>query len=192
MAYLSEETLEGLVIEYALQTAWRRDALAAVAELALPDGWLGAGFVRTPVWDRLHGFREATPLNDLDVVYFDPSDRDPARDRALEARLRFLVPRLPWQVRNQARMHRRNGDRPYTSTADALCHWLETPTAVALRLEHGRPALLAPLGLEDLMGLRLRPTPHARRHRLADYRARVVAKDWCVRWPKIAIDWGWS
>ena len=30
---------------------WRRRALEAVAALDLPDGWIGAGFVRAPVWD---------------------------------------------------------------------------------------------------------------------------------------------
>ena len=122
------------MLDCALDGAWRQAALAAVADLGLPDGWIGAGFLRTPVWDRLHGKNTATPLDDLDVVFFDPSNLDPATEARLEARLRAAQPGLNWQVRNQARMHLRNGDRPYRSTADALRHWLETPTAVALRL----------------------------------------------------------
>ncbi len=60
-------------------------------------------------------------------------------------------------------MHLRNGDAPYGSSAEALAHWLETPTAVALRLNQGGGLeLLAPLGTGDLLGLVVRPTPHAR------------------------------
>jgi len=51
---------------------WRMTCLEAVAALALPDGWIGAGFLRTLVWDRLHGFAEPTPLADVDVVFFEP------------------------------------------------------------------------------------------------------------------------
>ena len=90
--------------------------LRAVNRLGLPDCWTGAGFVRNLVWDRLHGYAEATPLNDIDVLYFDPSDRSRATERALEARLRRALPGQPWSVRNQARMHRRNADAPYRST----------------------------------------------------------------------------
>ena len=32
------------------------DLLRAVEALNLPDGWIGAGFVRNPVWDALRGF----------------------------------------------------------------------------------------------------------------------------------------
>ena len=69
------------------------------------------------------------------MVYHDPSCPGPAAETAAEARLKELVPGLLWSVRNQARMHVRNGDAPYDSTADTLRHWLETPTAVAVRLE---------------------------------------------------------
>ncbi len=85
-------------------------------------------------------------------------------------------------------MHLRNGDAPYRSTADAMTHWLETPTAVAVRLEAtGTLALLAPLGLDDLFRLWVRPSHHARCHRLAAYRARVAAKAWQKTWPKLRV-----
>lgn len=183
------ESPEALVIRLATAAPWRCQALQAVAKLGLPDSWIGAGFVRAPLWDHLHGFTTARPLADIDVVYFDPERADdPAADDALEGRLRQRMAGLPWSVRNQARMHRRNGDRPYRSTADALRHWLETPTAVALRLDKsGRPELLAPFGLDDLLGLVLRPTPHAQRHRLAAFHARLAAKDWLTTWPKVKV-----
>jgi hypothetical protein len=166
-------------------------ALDAVAGLGLPDCWIGAGFLRAAVWDRLHGYAERTTLDDIDVVYHDPGTLDPAADEALERRLGAAPPGLPWSVKNQARMHARNGDAPYGSSAEALAHWLETPTAVALRLsEAGGLELLAPLGTEDLLGLHVRPTPHARAHRLAAYRARMEHKNWPAIWPRLQVDWG--
>ena len=171
---------------------WRMAALTAVAELGLPDCWIGAGFARGAVWDRLHGYTSRTPLDDIDVVYFDPETRNPAAEAALERRLGEYLPGLPWEVRNQARMHLRNGDPPYRSSADALAHWLETPTAVALRLNRaGGLELLAPFGTGDLFDMVVRPTPHARTHahRLTAYRERVEKKNWLAKWPKMRIVW---
>ena len=187
------ENPEAFVVACATGEAWRREALAAVASLGLPDCWIAAGFVRSPVWDRLHGLARPTPLGDIDVVYFDPNRAsDPAEDEALErelGRLASLRNGAPWQVRNQARMHARNGDAPYRSTADALTHWLETPTAVAIRQEGSGYGLLAPFGLDDLLAMTLRPTPHARAsaRRLADYRKRVASKPWLEAWPRLRL-----
>ncbi len=167
---------------------WRLDALRAVAALGLPDCWIAAGFLRNPIWDRLHGYTEATPLNDLDVVYFDPEDRSKERDAALEQELLKLSPGLPWSVRNQARMHATNGDRPYTSTEDALRHWLETVSAVGIRLARtGELELLAPFGFDDILALTVRPTPHARSHRPAAYRARMIRKNRSAIWPGVTV-----
>jgi hypothetical protein len=180
------------VLELVTAGPWRRRALEAVAALDLPDCWIGAGFLRAPVWDFLHGFERPTPLDDIDVIYFDPAHREPQADQALEPRLEALAPGLPWSVRNQARMHERNGDQAYGSSADALGHWLETPTAVAVRLTAaGRPALLTPFGLDDLLGMVMRPTPHARGRpdRLAAYRRRVETKNWLAVWPKVRVLW---
>ncbi len=172
--------------------AWMMAALTAVAELGLPDAWIGAGFLRGAVWDRLHGYGSRTPLDDIDVVYFDPENLGPAAEADLERRLGARLPGLPWEVRNQARMHLGNDDPPYRSSADALAHWLETPTAVAVRLnQRGGLELLAPLGTRDLLGLVVRPTPHARshKHRLAAYRERLRRKNWPAKWPKMRVIW---
>ncbi len=40
--------------------AWMMGALEAVAALGLPDAWIGAGFLRGAVWDRLR-LRRAHP-----------------------------------------------------------------------------------------------------------------------------------
>lgn len=161
--------------------------LRHVAALGLADGWVGAGFVRNAIWDDLHRYDDLTPLADVDVVYFDTRDTSPEHDEHYEAMLFAAAPSVPWSVKNQARMHVRNGDAPYLSTADALMRWPETCTAVAARLELGAVQVLAPLGLHDLFDLVVRPTPHFET-KLRIYRSRVAAKDWTERWPGLRID----
>jgi hypothetical protein len=49
---------------------------------------------------------------------------------------------LGWSVKNQARMHERNADRPYRSASDAMMHSPETATAVGARLGDRAPSRL--------------------------------------------------
>jgi hypothetical protein len=163
-----------------------RRILGLVEDLALPDGWIGAGFVRNAVWNVLHGRRPDPRLGDVDVVFFDPTDIRPERDTELESRLRRLDPDVVWSVKNQARMHLRNGDRPYRNTEDALAHWPETATAVAARLLHERVEVIAPYGVDDLLDCIVRPTA-AFRNKMHLYRERLAAKDWSSRWPGLRV-----
>lgn len=174
------------IVRWIQDDSSRMAMLRAVSRLSLPDCWIGAGFVRNLVWDRLHGHVEATPLNDIDVLYFDPQDLSRVIEQRLEARLRRSLPGLPWSIRNQARMHRRNNDASYRSTCHALTFWAETPTAVAVAIRSNRIAVIAPFGTEDLMGLTVRPTPRFR-HKMAIYRARVASKNWLALWPRLTV-----
>lgn len=163
--------------------AWSMARLRAVRGLGLPDWAIGAGFVRGLVWDRLTGKATRTPIPDIDVLYFDPADRRPEAEVPHEAALAAADPGLPWSVKNQARMHLRNDDPPYRSTAHALTSWLETPTCVAVRLEADDAlTVLAPFGLDDLFALRVAPTPAGRR-KPDQYRERLVRKGWARLWP---------
>lgn len=159
--------------------------LVHVERLGLPDAWIGAGLIRNAVWDALHG-HAAGPLllNDVDVVFFDPADACETRDIALQGQLEALIPGIPWQIRNQARMHRRNGDAAYRDTCDAIAHWPETATAVAARTVRGRVEVIAPHGIDDLVAMIVRPTPAFGR-KMQDYRERLASKDWAARWPRL-------
>lgn len=164
-----------------------RGLLAVVASLDLPDAWIGAGFVRNAVWDTLHGRAiDMASLCDVDVVFLDRTDAGEERDAALERKLGHLSPGPNWQVRNQARMHRRNGDAPYRDTQDAIACWPETATAIAARLVRGRVEIIAPYGVSDLLNLTVRPTP-AFRNKLETYRQRLAGKDWAARWPGLTF-----
>lgn len=179
---LHEDALCRLLEDNALLMA----AFRAVRSLGLPQGALGAGIIRAAVWDHLAG-SGPTPVDDADVIYFDPEDPTTAAEARHESRLRQDVPDLGWSVRNQARMHLRNGDRPYASVEDAMRHWLETPTCVALALgRDDRLRVIAPFGLDDLFAMRIRPTPRGRERRDA-YQARLQAKGWRKTWPSAQV-----
>jgi hypothetical protein len=166
----------------------RMRVLAQVAELRLPDCWVAAGFVRSRVWDHLHGCLASPLCGDIDVVWFDPRDASPERDAELERALRARDGTLDWSVKNQARMHARNADRPYRNAPDAMAHWPETATAVGARLDaQGALEVAAPLGLDDLFDLVVRPTPRFTAEKYPIYLDRIRAKDWQSRWPRLRL-----
>jgi hypothetical protein len=166
----------------------RMQVLRAVRGLGLPDCWVAAGFVRNRVWDHAHG-RALSPLpRDIDVIWFDPSTCDARRDADLEAVLRARDGTLAWSVKNQARMHARNGDSPYRSAVDAMRYWPETATAVGVRLgARGEIEVAAPLGLDDLFGLIVRPTQRFLGEKHAIYLDRVRSRNWARDWPDLRI-----
>lgn len=165
--------------------------LGIVRDLDLRDGWIAAGFVRNAIWDHLHGRAPSRPSGDVDVVWHDPDRADAAEDRRWEAALRAIAPDVAWSVKNQARMHRRNGDDPYASAIDAMRYWPETATAVAVRRISGDGGeLAAPFGLADLMGMILRPTPHFAGAKWPIYAERVRSKAWRTTWPLLREEAG--
>jgi hypothetical protein len=149
--------------------------------------YASGGFVRNKLWDLLHGFSVATPLDDVDIVYFNPLNTSASNDHNLEARLIAAAPDVPWSVKNQARMHVLTDDEPYKSLDDALWKWPETATAVAVRLDlNGNLLLVAPHGLTDLVDLVVRPTPHFCLHP-ERYEQRLRTKNWSRTWPKLQV-----
>lgn len=162
--------------------------LTTVASLNLPDWWICAGYVRAKIWDDVHGYLVPTPTEDVDVIYFDPSHNNETIEKEYEAQLHALLPNVPWSVKNQARMHLVNQLPPYQSATDALAHFPETVTAIGVSLDAGgRLKLAAPYGVDDLVGLKLRPTPafanDASHHHI--YRARINKKNWQAIWPRL-------
>ena len=89
-----------------------------------------------------------------------------------------------WSVKNQARMHTRNGDAPYASATEAMRCWPETATAIAVR-RNGEEGceIAAPFGLDDLLSLTLRPTPRFAREKHHAYVERLRTKRWTAAWP---------
>jgi len=166
------------------QLRWH--AVGIVEALGLPEGCIGAGFVRNLVWDRLHGRFSDCRDEDIDVLFYDPAKTEAAYDTEIEADLRQRAPGLAWSVKNQARMHLRNGDAPYTSVEDAMRFWPETATAVACLRRNDECLIVAPFGTDDLTNMVLRPTSTAA-HKISAFDARIRAKGWRTRWPRVRM-----
>jgi hypothetical protein len=185
-------TLEAQLTRLVRSTAWMMHALATACDVDPPDWLLGAGAVRSLVWDILHDVADPTPPNDLDLVFFDPNSLGEEREAEVRGELIARASELPWDVKNQAAVHlwypRVFGleVEPLTSSADAVGTWPETATCVAVRLcpDH-RLEIVAPFGLEDLFGLVCRRNP--RRVTIEEYRRRVQSKRFAERWPLVTI-----
>ncbi|WP_329604851.1 MULTISPECIES: nucleotidyltransferase family protein [Vibrio] len=171
--------------------AWMRDdlermkALQAHRELHLPDSWLAAGFVRNLAWDRLHGFHQATPLNDVDVIYYQSHDLREEADLTIQNALVQRCPDISWEVKNQARMHLRNHDRPYDNALDAMHYWPEKETACAVRLaDDGTLEWSSAFGLQHLFDLTISHNPNRQQE---VFLSRIAKKQWLKVWPKLSV-----
>ena len=166
------------------------DIIKAASQLNLPDWWICAGFVRSKIWDTLHGFENRTSTPDVDVIYYDQDDMSEKTEKELEAELRRILPDVPWSVKNEARMHVINHIDPYTSAEDAISKFPETATALGVKIDMANNLILtAPWGVDDVINLELKPTPFftETKERAAIYEGRVVKKNWKGIWEKIKV-----
>lgn len=166
----------------------RMQRLRLVRELGLPDCWIAAGFLRNAIWDALHGRQPRKAYDDIDVIWFDSHRADLMLDVRLEADLARRDPSARWSVKNQARMHGRNQDAPYASAVDAMCHWVETTAAVAVRIDAADKLHFSlPLGTADLFDMILRPGPRFLSEKHPVFVARSTQKRWFERWPLLTL-----
>ncbi len=167
-----------------IQDLARMRLLKLVATLNLPDAWVAAGFVRNMVWDDLHNMPNQS-LNDVDVIFFAPTDVDDHCAQAATRALRMLAPEVNWQVKNQAFMHIRNQDLPYKNCADAMSYWPEKETAVAVCVSgSGELMVNAPFGLESLF---MGHVSHNPKRDKRVYSQRIADKKWLSIWPKLRL-----
>jgi hypothetical protein len=173
-------------------TEWLTTALTAARDVDAPDWLIGAGAIRTAVWDHLHGYQTRTALADIDLVFFDPDDLSREREDTVRGHLEKRLPAEVWDAKNQAAVHlwypKRFGYpiEPLTSTAAAVATWPETATSVGVRLGQDEDlVIVAPLGLDDLLGLVCRRNPA--RVSIAEYQRRVDEKRIRQRWPRVTI-----
>lgn len=162
--------------------------LETVESLHLNDCWVAAGVIRNKVWDHIHNTK--TAINDIDVIYFDEVDISLHTEKKLESKLNELMPNQPWSVKNQARMHIKNGVPPYLSSFDGVAFFPETPTAIAVRLKNNTLEIMAPYGLQDLFEGRVNPTPPYKKglklHSI--YTERIQSKKWNAIWDQLIIE----
>lgn len=168
---------------------WMMEVLQTVASLGLKDWYIGAGFVRNKIWDVLHGYEKRTPLNDVDLVYFDCENTFDEQDLAIEQMLLSLMPDVPWSVKNQAIIHHKFNQQPFNSSTHAISFWVERPTCVGVRLTMPEEQLefAAPHGLDSIFEMKVTPVQN-NNVPLSVYQHRVNSKGWQKLWPMLQIE----
>lgn len=161
--------------------AWMMNILQIHQGLGLKDSWIGAGFVRNKVWDVLH--HKTTPLNDIDVIYFDPKHSQ-KEELYFEQVLTEKSGKNNWSVKNQAYTHLLHNHLPYENCDEAISHWVETATSIAVRLQGEKIEVLSPYGVEDLFRLELKPV-HA--NKVSVMESRMKQKCWLETWDKLKV-----
>ena len=165
-------------------------ALSVVRDLRLTSWCIGAGAIRSLVWDKLHGYETPTNLSDVDVVHFDAA-AEPEQDAQLERRLQIAMPNLTWEVTNQAHIHHWFREHfsqvvaPVASMEEGVATWPECATCVGVTLVHDNTiAVVAPHGLTDLFSMVLRHNPVRASKEV--YWERVIKKQLLERWPLVS------
>lgn len=160
----------------------RMDALRLVNELQFKDCYIAAGFLRNLVWDNLHNI--SSPLNDIDVIFYDPSDVNLVLEKGAEAHLKRISPSNNWQVKNQAFMHIKNGDKPYKSSYDAMNYWPEKETAIASRLVNEKLDIITPFDLSSVFQGNITHNKNRHKHIFLN---RIHSKGWLQQWPQLQV-----
>lgn len=158
-----------------------------------PQAYLAAGVIRNLVWSQLH--QQSYPIStiEIDVVYFEQNVAGGSwrlEQQQLSEALAQEFPDNDWDVINQAFVHQwyrtEQGQEiaAYTSLEHALSCWPETATAIAVALDQDDQfKLVAPLGLQDLMQLKLRWNDALVSHEA--FLQRIQEKKFLRKWPKL-------
>jgi hypothetical protein len=96
---------EGRLEEIVRSTDWLIRALITAREVDAPEWMIGAGAVRTSVWDRLHGYQSRSELDDIDLAFFEPADLSEEREDQMRTLLETKLPDECWHAKNQAAVH---------------------------------------------------------------------------------------
>jgi hypothetical protein len=184
--------LEARLVEIVRADPGLMHVLKGVRDQGLPDWRIFSGAVYQSVWNALTGRPAGYGVRDYDVGYFDPDTSWDAEDVVIKrVAAAFEEPfRSTVEVRNQARVpiwfpaHFGEPYDPLSGTDEALARFVAPAFAVGVRLEADDAiSVAAPLGLEDVFALTLRPNPD-----------RPVAKDWTrvverarARWPELQV-----
>jgi uncharacterized protein len=188
---------EKLLSDVILASPLLRSILERWDQVALPDAWLVAGAVAQTYWNHSHRLAPAHGIKDVDIVYFDATDLSQEAEAAHEARIRavFADCRVSFDVKNEARVHLWYAQkfgyaiRPYVSSEQAIATFPTTATAVGVRSRQAgveRLELCAPYGLDDLLGLVVRPN----KAQITEAIYATKVRRWRSLWPQLKfVEW---
>ncbi len=184
--------LETRLVEIVRADPGLMHVLGIVRDQDLPDWRIFSGAVYQSVWNALTGRPAGYGVRDYDVGYFDPDTSWDAEDVIIKRiAAAFDEPFCSTvEVRNQARVpiwfpaHFGEPYDPLSGTDEALERFVAPAFAVGVRLEADDTiSVAAPLGLEDVFALTLRPNPN--RPRARDW-PRVIERA-RARWPELTV-----
>lgn len=174
------------VVKWIEQDSFRVACLNAANAQIDCEWFIGAGFVRNLVWDKLQGNKISTPLNDVDVIYFDPSDTSKIRETELEKSLHKLVTECNWSVKNQAMMSVKHGHSPYHGCIEAMSYWPEIQTAIGATMSSaGEIKVVSPFSSFDVIQLSVSRNAKCTSNIFYE---RLAEKGWESLWPKLRIE----
>ncbi len=160
--------------------------------LGLGEWWLTAGVLFQTAWNGLTGRPSGTGVRDADLFSWDADTSWEAEDAVIRraADLFADVP-VPVEVRNQARVHLWYADRfgtaapaPFRDCRQAIDAFAAVCCAVGVTVTDDGPRLYAPYGLDDLLGMVVRPNPHSPAPREV-YEAKAAR--WQAVWPELTV-----
>lgn len=177
------------VLETILKT---NSKLMSLLEILESDGiencYVGAGAINQTVFNYYHDFESDYGIKDYDIVYYDLDLSYEAEDRVIK-RLTAKIDKLDIlvDIKNEARVpiwyYEKYGIKriPYTSVEDAIASWGATITCIGVRLKKGKLIVYAPYGLNDILGMIIRPVK--REFEKSAYDERALR--WMKKWPKL-------
>ncbi|WP_197056044.1 nucleotidyltransferase family protein [Flavobacterium sp. AED] len=145
---------------------------------------LTGGSLRNVIWNFQHYYREEYELEDCDIIFYNTSNLSKVYEETIKNKLEYLNPDINWSVKNQARMHIRNGHNPYKGIYDALTAFPETCSAVAIDKNWN---IISPYGLDDLINLIVKPTPFCIENEIEVYHRRIKKKNWLDKWADLEV-----
>jgi hypothetical protein len=167
------------------------ELLDDLAELRLPDAWIVAGCLTQTAWNWRTGRAIDHGINDYDVFYFDPDPSWEAEDRVIQS-LHRTSERLGVRIeaRNQARVHlwypQKHG-KPYPAlqrASEGIGRFLTQCTMIGIRRAAGRDCIHAPLGLDDVANLIVRPNLTSNFSAEAYW---IKSARWMALWPELTV-----
>lgn len=173
------------VSKWIAEDDYRVSCLNAANNQMVHEWYISAGFVRNLIWDRLQGNNKNTPLNDVDLIYFNPSNISKKHDLQIENNLNRLMPESSWQVKNQARMSTKNGHKQYKNCIEAMSFWPELQTAIGANIsKDGKLKVVSPFKASEVVVLSV-----TKNHKCTSniFQSRVSEKGWLKLWPDIKI-----
>jgi len=174
------------VSKWISEDSFRVSCINATSSLISDEWFISAGFVRNLVWDKMHGYENNTPLNDIDIIYFNSSHISLSYDVEIENALKNIMPMCKWSVKNQARMSIKHGHIPYQGCIEAMSYWPEIQTAIGVtKLPDEKLTVASPFNPNKVVQLAVTRNPKCTS---IDFYERMKKKGWEKLWPELRIE----